>query len=107
MAAHLNIGSETKYYSDDDANEEGKSFLQQIVSESKGDREINCEKESNVEPDDTEANRDSRYIAKWGLEWQSQPFRKSNRSRRNIVNACPGITQYRKKCDSTLLYTIQ
>lgn len=103
LAANLNIDSETDYYTDDGSDDE-ECFIEQNVSETEDNLEIQSEEESDEEPEQPE-NSDNdnkqcpRYVAKSGLEWNSQPFRKSKKSQKNIVSAHPGITQYSANCN--------
>lgn len=87
-----NLSSGEEYYSSDDEAEHDN--LVENVSESEDEIEFEDEVMSEEEPipSDDDNPQCSSYTAKSGLEWSSQPFPRTRRLQRNILNVRPGIT---------------
>ena len=107
IAKNIDLDAEDDYDRDATSNDEDDgNFIAEYTSETEDNLEIQSEEESDAEPTDI-GEEDlqpcgPKYVAKSGLEWNSQPFPRTRRQEKNIVNARGGITQYSEGANTFL-----
>lgn len=109
IAENLNLSDLSSEYDSDtmsEDNEERLHLFTEYVSEEEDNLEIQTKEDSDQEPSDIEENNEQVnapvYTSKSGLQWNSRPFLKSKRLRRNIVKTKPGITNYSQYANTIL-----
>lgn len=88
-------------YEDENASDDD-FVLQENVSESEDDIDVESEEGTDVEPDSDDQGHIEceEYIARSGMKWSSTPKRSSRRLARNILDIHPGITPYSRPADT-------
>ncbi|KAG5892394.1 hypothetical protein JTB14_014744 [Gonioctena quinquepunctata] len=100
-------GSECLVFSDHASNDDDGGDFRENTSETEENVQVNREEEKDAEPTVVEIQYGRglcpKYIAKSGMEWESQPLPSTSKRRSgNMVGVRPGITRYSESASSIL-----